>query len=432
LLRFRDRDNGPPVTRRFCSGPEHRIRQSSHSRERRRSEVSALRARTSRLAIIAGRTRVNLQVDTITLREIRLSLREPFQISSGTVSERRVLLLELRTPDGVVGWSECVAAEQPNYSAETIGTAWMMIREFLAKVLLGAEFSHPSEVHGALEAAACGHPMAKAALEMGSWELAAQAEGVSLSSLLGGTRDAVQTGISLGIQANPDMLAGKAGAAAAQGYRKIKLKIKPGADVEFVSAVRAALGDGVALMVDANSAYAPSDTPHLRRLDEFGLTMIEQPLARDDLLRHAALQRELRTPICLDESVYSASRAEDALKLGSARIINIKPGRVGGFSSSKAIHDLCAARDVPVWCGGMLESGVGRAHNVALASLPNFRLPGDISPSARYWEQDIVTPEWTMSTDGMVTVPLDRPGMGVAVDHDRVDDLTVRKEVLSA
>ena len=325
-----------------------------------------------------------------------------------------------------------MAAERPNYSAETKNTAWLMIREFLADAVLGIEFSHPSEVHARLDAAACGHPMAKAALEMGAWALAAEMRGESLSSLLGGTRESVPTGISLGIQSDPAALVEKARAAAALGYRKIKIKIMPGADVEYVAAVRSALGNDVALMVDANSAYSPSDTPHLLKLDDLGLTMIEQPLDRNDLLRHAALQRELRTPICLDESVYSVARAEDALALGSARIINIKPGRVGGFTASKAIHDLCATAGVPVWCGGMLESGIGRAHNVALASLTNFQFPGDISPSQRYWERDVVLPEWTMSDDGMVKVPLDRPGIGIEVDRDRIDDLTVQEETFRA
>jgi O-succinylbenzoate synthase len=274
--------------------------------------------------------------------------------------------------------------------------------------------------------------MAKAAVEMGCWAVAAQQAGVSLSSILGGTRDRVQTGISLGIQRTPGALADKAMAARVQGYRKIKLKIKPGADVEFVRAVREALGPGTDIMTDANSAYTLDDVRHLEKLDRFDLIMIEQPLGPEDLVRHAALQRRLRTPICLDESITDVERAEDMIALGSGRIINIKPGRVGGFTSSKRIHDLCQANSIPVWCGGMLESGIGRAHNVALASLPNFTLPGDLSPSARYWERDIVRPEWTMDAEGMVPVPRDRPGIGVEVDRDRIDDLTVRSQELSA
>jgi O-succinylbenzoate synthase len=240
----------------------------------------------------------------------------------------------------------------------------------------------------------------------------------------------VATGISLGIQATPDALVERARAARAAGYNKIKLKIAPGMDIPFVAAVREALGPEVHLMVDANSAYTLADADHLAQLDAFDLIMLEQPLGQDDLVRHAALQQRIRTPLCLDESILDVQRAEDMIALGSGRIVNIKPGRVGGFTSSVAIHELCRAHGIPVWCGGMLESGIGRAYNIALASLPNFTLPGDLSPSARYWERDIVTPEWTMDAAGMVRVPRDRTGIGVDVDVGRVDDLTVRREVL--
>jgi O-succinylbenzoate synthase len=341
------------------------------------------------------------------------------------------MLLELRDADGVEVWAECVAGEQPNYSAETVDTAWHAIATWVAPRVLGARFEHPSAVRPALERGFRGHPMAKAAVEMGCWALAAERAGLPLSRLLGGTRTSIPTGISLGIQSSPAPLVERALKAKAAGYRKIKLKIEPGADVEYVAAVREAVGPDVALMADANSAYVLSDADHLARLDEFGLTMIEQPLGREDLVQHAELQRRLRTPLCLDESITDVDRARDMITLGSGRIVNIKPGRVGGFASSIAIHDACAAAGMPVWCGGMLESGVGRAYNVALASLPNFSLPGDLSPSARYWERDVVTPEWTMDA-GMVTVPLDRPGIGVAVDVDRVDDLTLRRDVLGA
>jgi len=323
-----------------------------------------------------------LCVDTIALREIRLPLKEPFRISSGVVTERRICLVELTSADGVTGWSECVAGEQPNYSAETIDTAWHAIREWLAPRLLGASVESAAHAFAVLDRNVCGHNMAKAALEMGCWDVDARARQVPLATLLGGTRDRVATGISIGIQANPDALVARARAAFAQGYRKIKVKIQPGADIEYVRAVREALGDSVHMMADANSAYTLADADHLARLDAFDLIMIEQPLSRDDLVRHAALQRKLRTPICLDESITSVDRAEDMIALGAGRIINIKPGRVGGFTVSKGIHDLCARASIPVWCGGMLESGVGRAHNVALASLPNFQLPGDLSPRA--------------------------------------------------
>ena len=373
-----------------------------------------------------------LRLDSITLREIRLPLKEPFRISSGVVSERRICLAELTTDDGVTGWSECVAGEQPNYSAETIDTAWHAIREWLAPRLLASPVSSATEVFALLDRNIVGHNMAKAALEMGCWDVEARQREIPLSKLLGGTRDRVATGISIGIQSNPAALVERARAAFDQGYRKIKVKIQPGADIEYVAAVRNALGDSVHMMADANSAYTLADADHLAKLDEFHLIMIEQPLARDDLVRHAALQRTLRTPICLDESITSAERAEDMIALGAGRIINIKPGRVGGFAVSKAIHDSCARSSIPVWCGGMLESGIGRAHNVALASLPNFQLPGDLSPSARYWERDIVIPEWTMDAEGMVHVPQSAPGIGVAVDLDRVDDLTVKREELRA
>jgi o-succinylbenzoate synthase len=371
-----------------------------------------------------------ITLERIALREIRLPLKEPFRISSGVVTDRRIALLELTDTDGTVGWSECVAGEQPNYSAETIDTAWLAIREWLSPRVIGRAFDHPRDVFAVLDANICGHNMAKAAVEMGMWDVAARQLDTSLSRLLGGTRDRVATGISIGIQASPDALVQRARAAYDLGYRKIKMKIQPGADVAFVRAVRSALGPSVHLMADANSAYTLADADHLAELDAFELIMIEQPLSRDDLVRHATLQSRLATPICLDESITSIDRAEDMLALGSGKIINIKPGRVGGFSVSKAIHDLCQSRSVPVWCGGMLESGVGRAHNVALASLPNFALPGDLSPSSRYWERDIVRPEWTMDAEGMVHVPLERSGIGVDVDLDRVDDLTIRHEEL--
>ena len=373
-----------------------------------------------------------LHLSRLILREVRLALREPFRISSGVVTERRIFLLELRDADGAVGWGECVAGEQPNYTPETIDTAWFAIKEWLAPRVLGRSLDGPEVVHAVLGQNVRGHNMAKAAIEMGCWDVAARIAKVPLSKALGGTRDRVPTGISLGIQATPEALVERAQRALAQGYRKIKLKIQPGQDVEYVRAVRSALGAQVHLMTDANSAYTLADADHLAQLDAFDLIMIEQPLGRDDLVRHAALQRRLRTPICLDESITDADRAEDMITLGSGRIINIKPGRVGGFAVSKVIHDTCQRHDIPVWCGGMLESGVGRAHNVALASLPNFRLPGDLSPSARYWERDIVTPEWTMDADGMVHVPLSAPGIGVTLDMDRIDNLTVRREELGA
>lgn len=375
---------------------------------------------------------MSIRLRSITLREIRMALVEPFRISSGAADLRRILLLETRDADGFTAWSECVAGERPYFSPETIDTAWLAIREWLGPLALGEPFAGPDAVHPRLEAAVRGHCMAKAAVEMGVWVLAAERAQQSLASLLGGTRARIATGISIGIQDRPEQLVDVVRRALAQGYRKAKIKVQPGADVAYVAAVREAVGDEAPLMVDANSAYTTADFDHLAALDRFGLMMIEQPLGRDDLLRHAALQRRLATPLCLDESITGLDRVDDMLELGAARIVNIKPGRVGGFATARAVHDRCAAAGIPVWCGGMLESGVGRACNVALASLPNFVLPADLSPSARYWQRDIVTPEWTMDATGQVTVPRDRPGLGVAVDGDRVDDLTVRSETLTA
>jgi o-succinylbenzoate synthase len=332
-------------------------------------------------------------IDRIVLREIRLQLKEPFRISSGIVSERRIALIQLIDANGIAVWSECVAGEYPNYSPETVDTAWLAVTEWIAPKVLGTSFAHPGELHVLLDTDIRGHEMAKAAVEMAAWTLYATLTEQSLARVIGGTQRRIPVGISLGIQANPAALVERAVAARRDGYHKIKLKIQPGADIEYVAAVRAALPDAH-LMADANNAYDISDAAHLALLDEFGLMMIEQPLER---------------------------------ALDAGRIINIKPGRVGGFAPSLAIHDLAQSNGIPVWCGGMLESGIGRAYNVALASLPNFTLPGDVSPSRRYWQRDIVAPEWTMSDDGFVDVPFDRTGIGVSIDVDYIDDLTVRK-----
>jgi len=372
----------------------------------------------------------SMRIDRIILREIRLALKEPFRISSGVVQDRRIMLLELHDASGATAWSECVAGELPNYSSETIDTAWLAISQWVAPRVLGREIAHPGELHEVLERDFREHRMAKAGVEMGCWGLAATLAGQPLARFIGGTRTQIATGISLGIQASPDALIEKVRAALAEGYHKVKIKIEPGKDVEWLRAVRAALGHGAHLMADANNAYTLDDTDHLAALDELDLMMIEQPLAHDDLVRHAELQRKLRTPICLDETITSLDRAQDMITLKSGRIINIKAGRVGGFAQSLAIHDLCESQGIPVWCGGMLESGIGRAYNVALASLPNFTLPGDVSPSARYWARDVVNPEWTMK-NGMVTVPLDVPGIGVEVDTAVIESITVRREVLA-
>ena len=374
---------------------------------------------------------MSLQIESITLREIRLPLVEPFRISSGVTTTRRILLLELVDADGASTWSECVAGDFPNYSPESIDTATLAIREWLAPRVLGRRFETPGDVAAALSEDLRGHEMAQAAIEMGSWALAATKVGQSLSSLLGGTRQRIGTGISIGIQNSPAELADRAEKALTEGYRKIKLKIKPGQDLDYLRAVHERLGPDAPLMADANNAYTLDDVDHLIQLDDLDLVMVEQPLAWDDVARHAELQRRMRTPICLDESITNLARAEDMIRLRAGRIVNIKPGRVAGFTASKAIHDLCEANQVPVWCGGMLESGIGRAYNVALASLSNFTIPGDVSPSNRYWARDVVSPEWTMDGDGWVEVP-HGPGLGVEVDRDRIEALTVQREVLRA
>jgi O-succinylbenzoate synthase len=371
-----------------------------------------------------------IDIVAITLREIRLPLKEPFRISSGLTTERRIALLELRDGSGPVAWSECVAGELPNYSSETIDTAWLAITEWLAPRVIGKSIESPGNAFPILDEDIRGHLMAKAAIEMGIWGLEAVRLGMSLSKLIGGTRNEIDVGISLGIQGSPDALASRVTKALDEGYRKVKIKIMPGADIDFVRAARQAAGPKAPLMADANNAYTLEDAEHLAQLDELNLMMIEQPLAHDDLVRHAELQKRLQTPVCLDESIVSLDRARDMVTLGSGRIVNIKPGRVGGLASSVAIHDFCESNGVPVWCGGMLESGIGRAYNVALASLSNFVKPGDVSPSSRYWAKDIVTPEWTMTDRGTMVVP-DGAGLGVDIDRDRIEDLTVRETTIS-
>ena len=375
---------------------------------------------------------IMLRLEKVTLREIRLPLREPFIISSGEQHLRRILLIEAESGGGATGWSECVAQEYPNYSPETIDTAWHALSQWLIPLVLNRPIDHPGSVFTLLDGPVRGHLMAKASIEMACWAAAAELEGIALAELLGGSQADVPVGISIGLQPGTDVLIDKVGGYVAQGYRKIKLKIKPGRDLESLGAVRGVFGEELPLAADANSSYSLKDLDVLQAMDDLGLLMLEQPLHQEDLLRHADLQRQIRTPLCLDESITGPDRAEDMIRLGSGQIVNIKPGRVGGFAQSIAIHDLCRSRGVPVWCGGMLESGIGRGHNVALASLPNFTYPGDLSPSRRYWEQDIVSPEWTMSPEGMVSVPFGRQGLGVEIDLARVEDLTVRREIFGA
>jgi O-succinylbenzoate synthase len=316
-----------------------------------------------------------------------------------------------------------VAAEDPSYSYETTETAWHLLTEFLLPAVVGRDAADPEDVLGPVGWVR-GHRMAKAAVEMAAWDLHARLTGAPLAEALGGQSRPVPVGVSVGLQPGDEALLERVQAYAEQGYRRVKIKIKPGRDVEMLAKVRERF-PLLPIMADANAAYTLADADRLAALDPLGLMMIEQPLAFDDLHQHAELQRRLQTPVCLDESIESVEDARLALELGACRVINIKPGRVGGFGSARAIHDLCVQAGVPVWCGGMLESGVGRAHNVSLATLPGFTLPGDISESRRYWERDLVTPEFVMR-DGTLQLP---PGPGIAVepDLDRIEALTVRR-----
>lgn len=370
-----------------------------------------------------------LRFERATMREIRIPLLRPFAIATGVTTERRVLLLRLWAEDGRSVWSECVAGESPDYSAETVDTAWLAVGDWLIPRILGRTVGRPSEVAAPLSRGIRGHRMARAAVEMAFWTLAAERRDVSLSRLLGGVRDSVPSAFTLSLAASVQELVEQARLRSREGYRRLKVKIRPGADRERLSPLREELGEELSIAADANGAYGREDTRSLECLDGFGLSTLEQPLAPGDLRRHAELQRRLRTPVGLDESVDSPERAEDMIALKSARHLNVKPGRVGGFGPSLAIHARCREAGIPLWCGGMLETGLGRAYNVALASLPGFELPGDIYPPTLYLTEDIITERWTVGADGTLAVPRGR-GVGVEVDRDRVEDLTVRKRTL--
>ncbi|MGH9174337.1 MAG: o-succinylbenzoate synthase [Vicinamibacterales bacterium] len=363
-----------------------------------------------------------MRIDRLDLRLCRLPLVSFFETSFGRSYDRTFLLVRLEG-DGHEGWGEAVAEANPYYSSETTETAWHILTEFLAPRVLGRSFEHPQRVFDALGAVR-GHNMAKAALEMAAWDLYARIHGQPLSRVLGGTRRRIASGVSIGIQDSLDQLKEKIARELAAGYQRIKIKIKPGWDIAAVDMVRATFGS-VPLMVDANAAYTLSDADHLARLDVHQLMMIEQPLDYDDVTDHAALQKKLATSICLDESIHTVRIARDAIAAGACRIINIKPGRVGGHHESIRLHDLCAERGIPVWHGGMLESGIGRAHNIHLASLPNFSLPGDIAASKRYYEPDLIDPPIEVASDGTIAVP-EEPGIGVRIVADRVDRATLR------
>jgi len=367
-----------------------------------------------------------MRLRKLTLREIHLPLVEPFQTSFETTTTRRILLLEADV-DGVEGWGESTAGESPYYCYETVETAWHILRDYLWPLLKGREFSVAAEVFD-LFARVRGHNMAKAGLEIALWDAEAKQKGLPLAKLFGGARDEIPCGVSIGIQPTIPELIAKVERELAAGYQRIKIKIKPGWDIEPVRALRERF-PRIRLMVDANSAYRLADAAHLKQLDAFYLIMIEQPLGWDDIYSHAQLQRQLDTPICLDECIHDIEHARAAIETGACRIINIKLGRVGGHTAARRIHDLCQSKSVPVWCGGMLESGVGRAHNIAMSTLENFSLPGDVSASRRYWHADIIQPEVEVSRQGTIRVP-SAPGIGYTPCLKRIESLTHRREVL--
>ena len=368
-----------------------------------------------------------MRLGQITLREIRMALVTPFETSFGSVRERRILLLEASV-NGISGWGEVVAGETPFYHPETVETAWHILRDFIWPMLQGQEIRSAGEVWGRL-ARIRGHNMAKGGLEAALWDAEAHRQGVPLWKLLGGTREEIPCGVSIGIRPTLEELTGAVERALSAGYQRIKIKIKPGWDVQPVARLREKF-PRLRLMVDANSAYRLEDWPRLKQLEAFYLMMIEQPLGWDDFYTHAELQKKLETPICLDECIHSEEHARAAMELGACRIINLKLGRVGGYTPARRIHDLSAAHHIPVWCGGMLESGIGRAHNIALSTLPNFSLPGDVSASRRYWEEDIIDPAVEVTPQGTIRVPTS-PGIGYTPRLERIEQLTVRREVLS-
>ena len=368
-----------------------------------------------------------MKIDAIVMREIKMPLVHPFVTSFGKTTDRRILLIELQA-EGLTAWGECVAGEHPYFSDEMIDTAWIITEHELAPRLLGREVESGLAVPDLLLQVR-GHRMAKAAIENAVWDLEAQMKGVSLAKLLGGTRKTIACGVSIGMQPTLEQQLEKVETEVASGYQRIKLKCQPGYDTKMFAAVRERWPD-ILLSCDANSAYQLSDAEHIAGWDEFKLLMIEQPLWYDDFYFHAQLQRRISTAICLDECIRNRRDAQAALEIGAARILNIKVGRVGGFSEAIAVHDIAQQHGVPVWCGGMLESGIGRAHNIALSSLPNFSLPGDVSASKRYWSEDIIEPEVTVSSIGEILIPVE-PGRGFAVRGYRVDALTARQQRLT-
>lgn len=367
-------------------------------------------------------------ISSIELREIRLPLIHFFETSFGRTTERRIILVRVTDPDGAEGWGECTAGEGPFYSDEWAETAWPTLKEFLGPMVAGQQVSGAGDIYGLMKRVR-GHRMAKAAIETACWDLEAKRANRPLWQHLGGVRTEIPCGVSIGIQDSPEELIGKIEKELAAGYQRIKIKIKPGWDLDIVRRVRERFPQ-IQLMGDANSAYTLADLPLFKALDEFKLMMLEQPLGYDDMFDHAQLQKQIKTPVCLDESVKTPADAEHAIGLGACRIINLKLGRVGGHSQARQVERIAREQKIPVWCGGMLESGVGRAHNIAMATLAGFSLPGDVSASARYWSEDIIDPPVTVSSAGTIT-PTDRPGIGFEINRARIDRLTVRRETIT-
>lgn len=365
-----------------------------------------------------------MKLDRIVLRQVNMKLLHPFTTSFGTMKIKSFILVEAVDRDGRSGWAESIAFPEPSYNEETLKTNWHMMEQFLIPLLQQAEFKHPREI-GQLWSHIRGNYMAKSALESACWDLYAKRKGVTLAQVIGGSKQEIEVGVSIGIQSSVSELLGKIERNVALGYKRIKIKIKPGWDIEIVERVREQFPQ-IALMVDANSAYTLADMERLKRLDEFGLTMIEQPFANNDMIDHRTLQSQLSTPICLDESIHSSEDARKAIGLGSCRIINIKIGRVGGIAEAIRLHDICQAAHIPVWCGGMLESGIGRAHNIAISTLPNFLFPGDTAASSNYWDEDIIEPE-VIVQNGVIRVP-DGPGIGFEPKLKRIQELTAHEQ----
>ncbi len=366
-----------------------------------------------------------MKVAKLILRELRMRLKAPFETSFGVTQERRVVLVEVIC-DGISGWGEITAMSTPSYNSETTETAWHIVSDFIAPEVVGRDLSAAAEVSN-LIAGIRGHNMAKGGVESALWDAEARLRKLPLWTLLGGTRQEFACGVSLGIRETPEALVRKVEQELEAGYQRIKLKIKPGKDINFVAAVRKQFPD-ILLSTDANSAYTLDDAAHLQELDPFDLLMIEQPLAWDDIFSHARLQAKLQTPLCLDECINHSRDAEAAVELHACKVVNIKLGRVGGHSGARKVHDVCASKRIPVWCGGMLESGIGRAHNIAMSTLSGFTLPGDVSASSRYWHEDIIEPEVRVSSRGTISVP-NEPGIGYTVKRELIDRLCVRSRV---